>query len=379
MRVFFVTQDFPPETGGIQTYSFEHTKRLSKEMDYLGVIAPLRKGAVKHDETSGVETIRIRISNALLFLPLIFRLPFLVKKKKVDTVFHAQWQTLVPSIISKKLGLIRNIALASHARELLLNPFKVSFLHSLYFRYMRWALSKVDIHFPVSAYTKSLLLDKKVAEEKIQVVINGTDPQVFFPKDVSDFKKELNLSRSFILLTVTRLVERKGIDTVIKAISILKNEIDSLTYFVIGDGEMKEELKILAREEGVDNNIEFVERTGREALTDYYNACDVFVMPSRTTPPDVEGFGIVYLEANACGKPVIGSYSGGIPSAIIHKKTGLLVEEDNPVKLADAIKSLYDNKEFAEELGASGLQRVRDEANWDAVSKTVIHHLQKLK
>jgi len=210
-------------------------------------------------------------------------------------------------------------------------------------------------------------------------VINGTDPQVFFPKDVSNFKKELNLSRSFILLTVTRLVERKGIDTVIKAISILKGEIDNLTYFVIGDGEMKEDLKILAEEEGVDNNIEFIERTGREALTDYYNACDVFVMPSKTTPPDVEGFGIVYLEANACGKPVIGSYSGGIPSAIIHKKTGLLVEEDNPVKLAGAIKSLYNNEEFAKELGASGLQRVRDEANWDAVSKTVIHHLQKLK
>ncbi len=379
MRLFFVTQDFPPETGGIQTYSFEHAKGLAEHAEQVMVVAPEKTGACAWDTTQKFTTKRVSISNSLLFLPLLFKLPFWAKKEKIDLVFHAQWQTLLPSVIAKKMGLIKQITLAAHARELLFNPFRLSLLSRLYEKYMRWLLSKADLVLPVSEYTKQLLIEMGVPEKRIKVLINGTDPNRFYPMDVSVQKEEKKLEDSFVLLTVTRLVERKGIDTVIEALSVLNKKIPNIKYLIVGDGPDREKLEHLAREKEVEQLVTFCGKVPYNALNTFYNLCDLFVMPSKTATPDVEGFGIVFLEANACSKPVIGTYSGGIPSAIIHKKTGLLVEEDNPQELLQAIYQLYEHKEYTHALGKQGLQRVKTEANWEALSKQLFHHLQQFK
>jgi phosphatidylinositol alpha-1,6-mannosyltransferase len=379
MRLFFVTQDFPPETGGIQTYSYEHAKGLANHLDKVTVIAPGKPEAKDWDAKQAFSTKRISISNTLLFLPLLFILPIWSKKEDTEVVFHAQWQTLLPSIIAKKMGRIKQIVLAAHARELLFNPLGNSILGRWYKKYMQWLLSKADLLLPVSDYTKQLLVDLGVRERKIQVLINGTDPDRFLPQDVYTQRINHKLEDSFVVLTVTRLVERKGIDTVLKALSVLKNEIQNIRYFIVGEGPDREKLEQLARTLEVDHLVTFCGKVPYSELNIYYNLCDVFVMPSKTATPDVEGFGIVFLEANACSKPVIGTYSGGIPSAIIHKKTGLLVEEENPTELSRAILQLYNSKDFAQELGQQGLHRVQTEANWEALSLQLYHHLQQLK
>lgn len=378
MRLFFVTQDFPPETGGIQTYSFEHAKGLASHAEQVTVIAPDKSEAKAFDAEQSFDTKRVSVSNTLLFLPLLFKLSRWAKTAQIQAVVHAQWQTLLPAVWAKKRGRIKSIVLAAHARELLFNPFGDSILGSWYNKYMRWLLSKADLILPVSDYTKQILIDLGVDADRIKVLINGTDPDRFYPLDVSHQRKEKKLDQKFVLLTVTRLVERKGIDTVIKALSVLKNHIPEIEYLVVGDGPDRSKLEQLARDKDVDQLVTFCGKVPYNELNSYYNLGDIFVMPSKTATPDVEGFGIVFLEANACSKPVIGAYSGGIPSAIIHGKTGLLVEEDNPKELSEAILRLYKNQELALELGKQGLQRVKTEANWKALSKQLYHHLQLL-
>lgn len=378
MSFFFITQDFPPETGGIQTYTYEHAKELSKNGRHVIVIAPYKPQSSEWDEKQNFEVLRFSISNSLLFIPLLFKLPFLAKKQKINTVIHAQWQTILPSLIAKKLGIIKNFVVSVHARELLFNPFGSSLLGYIYNYYMQWLLSKADLLFPVSTYTKKLLIEIGIDEEKIKVIINGTDPARYYPIDVTEKRDKMNLNGKYVILTVSRLVQRKGIDTVIEALVKFKNDKIDFQYLIVGDGPDREELEQLTREKGIDQMVRFCGKVPLNELNTYYNLCDLFVLPSKTVIPDVEGFGIVFLEANACAKPVIGSDSGGIPSAITHEKTGLIVRENNPKELYNAILRLYENQDLAYSLGIQGLQRVKLEANWSYLSKQLIQHLQHL-
>jgi len=376
MRLIIISQDFPPETGGIQTYSYQIAQRLAAMCTKLTVFAPDKPGAQTVDNTIDAEVRRINVPNTLLFLPLMYLLSVFARKQKTEVVFHSQWQTVIPSILAKKAGSIQKIAIAAHARELLFNPFKHTLLASMYKRYQKYVLSKGDMFFPVSDYTAALLRDKGVPADKINVVINGTDPEQFKPIDVNDMKQQLGLEKKKIILTVTRLVSRKGIDTVIKAMPAVLTKVPEAHYVIAGEGEDEEKLKQLAGQYNLTGSVSFMGRVAYDKLINIYNMCDVFVMPSKTTPPDVEGFGIVFLEANACGKPVIGTNSGGIPSAIINNKTGLIVHEENISELSKAITNLLIDRQKAKELGKKGRQRVLDEANWNSTTTKLFNHLQ---
>jgi phosphatidylinositol alpha-1,6-mannosyltransferase len=301
----------------------------------------------------------------------------LLKRREINTTFHAQWQTLPFSILAKKEGLVDTIFNAAHARELLFNPFDgIPFLSDKYEHYCKWALSKADFHFPVSEYTADLLVERGVSRDQIEVIGNGTNPDQFYPTEVDELRNELGFNGKKILLTITRLVPRKGVDTVIKAMGQLRDEYSDLKYLVVGDGEQMEELKALSEKLNLSDRVTFAGRVPHEKLNAYYNLGDIFVMPSKTMEPDVEGFGIVFLEANACGKPVIGSRSGGIPSAIVEDETGLLVDEDNPNQLAQKISHLLEHPDVAARLGKRGRERILHEANWDSVAEKMYNIMQ---
>jgi len=378
MRLIIISQDFPPETGGIQTYSYQIARRLVAKCTKLTVFVPDKPGAQTVDNTIDAEVRRINVANTLLFLPLMYILPVFSRKQKTEVVFHSQWQTVIPSVLAKKAGSIQKIAIAAHARELLFNPFKNKLLASLYQRYQRYVLSQGDMFFPVSHYTAALLRDNGVPADKINVVINGTDPEQFKPLEVNDMKQQLGLQRKKIILTVTRLVSRKGIDTVIKAMPAVLKKVPEAHYLITGEGEDEEKLKQLAGQYNLTGSVTFMGRVAYDKLINIYNMCDVFVMPSKTTPPDVEGFGIVFLEANACGKPVIGTNSGGIPSAIINNKTGLIVHEQDITELSKAITDLLIDTQRAKELGKNGRKRVLNDANWDSTANKLFNHLQNV-
>lgn len=372
MRLALITQDFPPKVGGIQTYAMELAKRFNNNCEAFCVVAPNTEDASKTDATFPFFVKRITSTEPLLGWLSLPVLPGYLKSQNINTVFHAQWTSLPVSVFMKKLGIIQYIFVAVHGRELLFNPLgKNTLFGKVYARYRNRMLSYVDHFFPVSNYTASLLTERGIDPQKIEVVPNGTDPEHFYPMD-DNLREELGLQNKKILLTTTRLVSRKGVDTVIKALPEVIKEHPEVVYLVVGDGEFKPQLVELVEELRLQDYVRFEGKVPHEDLIKYYNTCDIFLMPSKTEIPDVEGFGLVFLEANACEKPVIGSKAGGIPDAVIHEQTGLLVEEQNPEELAQAVKRLLKNPEFARELGEKGRQRVLDVANWDRAASNIL-------
>ena len=177
--------------------------------------------------------------------------------------------------------------------------------------------------------------------------------------------KKYNLEDKFIFLTVARLDERKGHDSVIKAMATLKNRYSHLIYIITGKGREEEKLKKLTEEYDLLNRVIFTGYIPDEELVDYYNLCDVFILPNRETKlsslkGDYEGFGIVFLEASACGKAIIAGKSGGVGDAVKDKETGLLIDPYSVGELIEAMELLINNKEMRKKLGENGRRRVEN-------------------
>jgi phosphatidylinositol alpha-1,6-mannosyltransferase len=169
-----------------------------------------------------------------------------------------------------------------------------------------------------------------------------------------------------VILTTGNLVARKGHDMVLRALARLDTEIANVTYLVVGDGPARSDLESLATALGVRDRVVFAGRALDADLPALYALADVFVMASRERRDenDVEGFGIVYLEAAACGKPVIGGRSGGIPEAVVDGVTGLLVDPSDPDDIAKTLASVLADSELAARLGLQGHARVVRDFTW---------------
>jgi len=176
-----------------------------------------------------------------------------------------------------------------------------------------------------------------------------------------------------MIVTVGNLVQRKGQDMVIRSLPLIRQSNPEITYLIVGDGPYRPELEKLAGAMGVKDRVIFAGRVAADDLPDIYALSDVFVMPSRERldSDDVEGFGLVFLEASACAKPVVGSWSGGVPDAVVDGVTGLLVNPQYPEEIAKALSRLLLERDFAIQLGRQGRSRVVSEFNWAHVADQV--------
>jgi phosphatidylinositol alpha-1,6-mannosyltransferase len=265
---------------------------------------------------------------------------------------------------------------AAHGRELLFNPAsKTAGLRAAYARLRTALLHRVDAFVPVSTYTAGLLHERGVSPQRTHVVPNGTNPERFQPRDGTPLREKLGLGDRSVLLTVGRLVPRKGVDTVLRALPAIAQDCPDVAYVVAGTGPDRARLERLADRLDVQDRVQFVGHVDHDQLPVYYSAADLFVMPARQDPPDVEGFGLVFLEANACGTPVIGARTGGMPDAILEGETGLLVPPDAPDALADAALRVLTNPNLARDLGQRGRHRAVHEASWDHIAERIHRHL----
>jgi len=324
MRLLMVSYDFPPALGGIQTYAYELAQRLATPCDDFAVVAPEAAGAPSVDADLPFEVFRVNASFdsfPLRILPLLAS-----TRRRFDATFHTQWHTAGASVLTRRLGDAPRVFAAAHGRELLFQPFNGhAVLNKGFDRFRTWTLRHADAVFPVSTYTASLVRNMGVPPERIEVVHNGTDPTLFRPHDARPLRDALGLNGHKVLMTIGRLVPRKGIDTVLHALPQVAHDVPDVQYLIGGHGPDRPRLEALTQDLGLEERVRFLGNIAPEALPRYYNASDVFVMPSRAEGPSVEGFGIVFLEAGACGKPVVGARSGGIPDAVRDGETGLLI------------------------------------------------------
>lgn len=240
----------------------------------------------------------------------------------------------------------------------------------------RRAVKSADRVLANSRFTVELLKQAGVSSERIELVHPGCDVERFRVVPVSaDVRRSFLGSHASgqVILTVGRLVSRKGHDLMIRALPMVLSQHPDTVYLIVGSGPAKPMLEQLADEMGVRDRVLIFEKVEDADLPIIYNLCDVFVMPSRADLDscDVEGFGIVFLEANACGKPVIAGRSGGIADAVVDGETGLLVPPDSSESLAEAICRILTDRELASQLGRQGRERTLKEFSWNAVAGRV--------
>ena len=207
-----------------------------------------------------------------------------------------------------KQGLVESVFIAAHAQELRKNIMPLG-LKTGYTIHRRRVLRQADGVFPVSHYTGQLLKDDGVDADRIHVVPNGTEVARFMHLDRQAARKRFrsgyNLGNALLIGTVARLVPRKGIDTVIESMPRLLNECPELRYVIVGAGDDEQRLQKLAIEFNVSKQCVFLGRIPYDDLPRAYCALDCFVMPARQIGSSVEGFGLVFCEASACGTPVL--------------------------------------------------------------------------
>lgn len=234
-------------------------------------------------------------------------------------------------------------------------------------------LSAADKVFCVSSYTADRLRGAGLQREQIVNIPNGVDLNTFQPDEGlgHEVRQKYGLEGKFVILTVGRLVLRKGHATVISAMPKILERHPDAVYLVAGDGPEAENIEALADELGVRDKLLMLGAIAASELVGLYNACDIFAMPNfiGPNPWDVEGFGIVFLEAAACGKPVIAGDSGGAVDAIEDEKSGFLVAERDVDQLASAVNKLLGDAGLRAQMGSYGLDRARTHFNWMYIAK----------
>lgn len=224
-----------------------------------------------------------------------------------------------------------------------------------------------------SRFTRQLLLEMGVSPSQIHLIHPGVDTNYFRPNLDSTFLREKHdLKDKKIVLTISRLQERKGQDFVIQAMPKVLKQIPNAHYLIVGDGEEHSRLEKMVRELNLEKHVTFTGFVDEDVLPYYYNLADVFILANRETETkDIEGFGMVFIEANACGKPVIGGRTGGAVDAIIDGVTGFLIDPTNVNAISQKIVFLLTHPHKAEEMGKQGRERAVREFQWDNIAKRI--------
>jgi phosphatidylinositol alpha-1,6-mannosyltransferase len=223
-------------------------------------------------------------------------------------------------------------------------------------------LHAADKVVAVSSFTcDALSHDMELSQDRIVLIQNGVDIDQFTPgPKEEELVRRHGLHGKKVILTVGRLVPRKGADMALRAIAGLLRERDDLRYLIVGDGEMRPQLERIIEEEELVGKAVLVGSVSQQDLVKYFRLCDIFLMPNRTMPDgDTEGFGLVFREANACGKPVIGGRAGGVVEAVLDGESGLLVDGNSREEIEQAVRRLLADPALVERIGKGGLALAR--------------------
>jgi len=352
--------------GGVSNYWANLLKQLP-DKDIV-VLAPEYDNSLDFDIKQNFLIYRHKLlSNKKLiwpkWLPFLFQTWRIVRSEKIEQIIVAQ--VLPGGTIAYLLKKFLNIpyVLSFHGLDIALSQSRPRKRHLL-----KKILKHADRIIVNSQYTSHELTKVGLG--------NNTPVEIIYPcpnfsQKSSDqtlkdkIIREETLTDRKIIITVGRLVERKGADKTIEAVKILVSKYPKILYLIIGKGKYKNYLLNMIQMYGLSNNVRIIENITDHELPIYYELADIFVMPARRLDNgDVEGFGIVYLEANLFGLPAIAGRSGGAIEAVIHDYNGLVVNPLNPIEIAEAISQLIDNPEKSAILANQGISRINQTFQW---------------
>jgi phosphatidylinositol alpha-1,6-mannosyltransferase len=358
-RVLVVTNDFPPRQGGIQSYVHELIRR--QPADTVVVYASDHEGSRGFDAAQQFPVVRAR-TPMLLPTPAAARTAAgLLRESGASAVWFgasAPLGLMAPAL--RRAGAERIVA-STHGHEL-----GWAMLPGA-----RQALRRIgeatDIVTYITGYTRDRLASAFGPHPRLQALPPGVDLETFRPGvDGADVRRRYGLSDAPVVLCVSRLVRRKGQDELIAVLPEVRRRIPATRLLLVGRGPEESRLRRLAQRLGVDSAVVFAGGVPLADLPSYYGAGNVFAMPCRTRRAgmDVEGLGIVYLEASACGLPVIAGDSGGAPEAVRDGETGYVVGAGDRAALTDRLVALLGDPELRRRMGTAGRSWVEAEWPW---------------
>jgi phosphatidylinositol alpha-1,6-mannosyltransferase len=364
-KTLVVTNDFPPRPGGIQAYVHGFARQLPAEQ--LVVYASTSGGAARFDAEQRFAVIRDR-SSMLLPTPRVLR--------RVREVARAEGCEAVWFGAAAPLGLlaaglrrdpgIERVVASTHGHEpgWAVLPVARTLLHRI--------AADADVLTYLGDYTRARLVPAIAPYDgKLSSLPPGVDTERFRPRCGGDeVRRRLDLGDRPVAVCVSRLVDRKGQDTLIRAWPRVRRRVPGAVLLLVGDGPAGRGLARLAASHGVRDSVVFAGSVTGEQLPAHYDAGDVFAMPCRTRLGgfDVEGLGMVFLEASACGLPVVGGDSGGAPDAVRAGETGFVVDGRSVGAVADRIAGLLAEPAAARAMGAAGRAWVRRTWAWQPLA-----------
>ena len=381
MNILIVALDFKPNSGGIAEYTHQIAYHLQKRGDEVVVLSIIMENAHEHDVSVKYRVVRLWYNQSkklnIKRLYLSYKvIKEVAKKHSADVIIANSYGSFTHLcwLVAKLLRV--PYAIFVHGRDITKDLGLYAWLERILV--LRGA-SKV---FCNSSFTQKAVMNLKVPAKKIRLFPPGVSEKFLqMRNDISrnELRRKFDLSRKNVVLTLGRLEERKGLDKTIEGISYVAQRIGNVIYFIVGDGPYRNKLEDLVTRHKLQDIVIFVGSVSDDDKAAYYSVADLFVMPNRELPDgDVEGFGIVYLEANAHGKPVIAGKSGGVLDAVIDGETGILVNSNNVIEIADAIIRLMENKRYGKRLGMQGKKRVEQEFVWDMIVPALQKELHTL-
>ena len=371
MRLLVITELFLPTKGGTAVWAAEVYKRLGgKEIHIVTADVP---GAAEIDSVhpSSIHRLPLRRVSWLkpeslpMYARFFFKSLWLALTHRFEAIhaFRALPEGLVAWAVARLT--CRPVVIYVHGEEL------TTWGKGGKYKAMRFALRHADTIISNSDFTQQALLYMGVREERIVLINPGVDVERFRPGlPCDDLKQYIGLApEENLILSVGRLSRRKGFDMVIRSLPVLIRQGIAVRYVLIGIGEDHDYLINLSRELNVEDRVHFLGHVSPGDLPRWYNACDVFVMPNREINGDTEGFGMVFLEAAACGKPVVAGQAGGTGAAVLDGQTGYRVDGNEVMLIGTTLAHLLGDRILAKRLGEAGYQRSRSDFSWASVAE----------
>ena len=364
-RILLVTNDFPPRRGGIQSYLEQFVNRLAGTGDHqLTVYAPRWEGAQGYDLAAPFRIVR---HPGTLMVPepgVDRRMRRLIREHDIETVWFGAAAPLALLASRARSAGAQHVLASTHGHEV-----GWSMLPGA-----RSALRRIgdgaDVITYVSRYTRGRFASAFGPRARLEHLPPGVDIDRFQPDPVAraQLRVRYGLGERPVVVCISRLVPRKGQDMLIKALPDIRSRVDGAALVVVGGGPHAETLHRLAVDCGVDSHVVFTGGVPNAELPAHYAMADVFAMPCRTRGAglDVEGLGIVFLEASAAAVPVVAGDSGGAPETVRDGETGRVVDGRSHDEIVEAISDLLADPVTARRMGRAGRQWISRDWNWDS-------------
>jgi phosphatidylinositol alpha-1,6-mannosyltransferase len=375
-RILCITNDFGPRAGGIETFVIGLIERLPRS--HVIVYTSAQDNTEEYDrrwlEDFGVEVVRDKAKILLPTPGVAYCVKAIVREQNISTVFFGAAAPL--ALLSKSLRRsgVQHIVALTHGHEVWWSkvwPFTLA---------MKGISRHVNHLTYLGEFTRSAIA-KSVTKDAVQSMIKiapGIDTDHFSPVDAHQLRGELGLTHKKVIVSVGRLVHRKGQDVLIEAMPAIIKEVPEAHILMIGEGPYRSYLENRVKALGLQERVTFIGRIQYADLPRYICAGDLFVMPSRSRLAglEVEGLGIVYLEASACGLPVIAGNSGGAPDAVLEGETGLVVDGTSKSDVAAAAVELLLDPDRSKAMGIRGRRWIIQEWRWEIWSARVAELLK---